>query len=296
MNFKPYFLPFVATFLVIVLVGLIVKSVFLKPANAGLKVNTIPSATIFLDGKEVGRTPFESETLKAGEKTLKIVPDQTLANFSPWEIKVKLVSGVETIVQKEFAENENQASSQVVTLETITDKKTASLMVVSVPDSAVVKIDNESKGFTPVSLDQLAEGEKDITLSAPGFKDENLKVKLYAGFKAILNVKLSQETEAAEVTPTPSITTSPTPSLKLTVTPTKGPTPTTPAKPYVEIKSTETGWLRVRADASKSSSELGKVYPGEKYSFLEEKNGWYKIVFGENKEGWISSAYATKVE
>jgi len=304
MNIKPFLLPIIATLLILIISGLIVKNLFFKPSDAGLKVDATPAGVVYLDGKEVGRTPYESEKLSSGEKTVKIVPEQTFGNLSAWEIKVKLVSGALAVVKKDFAQDESQSSSYIITMESIADKKTSSLLIVSIPDSAVVKIDNESKGFTPVSLDKLSQGDKAITLSAPGFIEKAINAKLYNGFKTILNVKLSQsvnEETTGEITPTPSlaVTTTPTPKItgKITPTPTGKVTPTIPAKPYVEIKPTETGWLRVRAEASsKTGQVIGKVYPGKKYSLLDETTDWYKISFGTDKEGWISAAYATKVE
>lgn len=305
MNIKPFLLPIVATLLILIISGLIVKNLFFKPSDAGLKVDANPAGIVYLDGKEVGRTPYESEKLSSGEKAVKIVPEQTFGNLSPWEIKVKLVSGALAVVKKDFAEDETQSSSYIITMEPIVDKKSSSLLIVSIPDSAVVKLDNESKGFTPVSLDKLTEGDKTITLTAPDFTEKTINAKLYNGFKTIINVTLAQSivTEVVELTPTPSLFVSVTPTPKVTgkITPTPTGklklTPTIPVKPYVEIKATETGWLRVRAEASKTSLEIGRVNPGEKYSLLDEVTGWYKISFGiDNKEGWISSTYATKVE
>lgn len=303
MNIKPFLLPIIATVLILIISGLIVKNLFFKPSNAGLKVDSLPAGLVYLDGKEVGRTPYESEKLSSGEKTVKIVPEQTFGNLGPWEIKVKLVSGALAVVKKEFAEDENKSSSYIISMEPLVDKKTASLLIVSIPDSAVVRLDNESKGFTPVSLDKLPDGDKTITLSSPDFTEKTINAKLFNGFKTVLNVKLAQATgeEITGLTPTPTlnVTTTPTPKItgKVTPTPTGKITPTIPSKPYVEIKATETGWLRVRAEASsKTGQEIGRVLPGEKYSLLDEVTDWYKISFGTNKEGWISAAYATKVE
>jgi uncharacterized protein YgiM (DUF1202 family) len=64
--------------------------------------------------------------------------------------------------------------------------------------------------------------------------------------------------------------------------------------PKVIILSTPTGFLRVRQDSSITSTEISQINPGETYSLLEEKTGWYKIKLTDGKEGWISSQYATK--
>jgi len=61
------------------------------------------------------------------------------------------------------------------------------------------------------------------------------------------------------------------------------------------ILNTPTGWLRVRKGAGTSYDEVGRVKPSEKYPFIEEKNGWYKIKLND-EEGWISAQYAEKNE
>jgi len=52
-------------------------------------------------------------------------------------------------------------------------------------------------------------------------------------------------------------------------------------------------WLRVRALNTVKSAELGRVNKNEKYSVLDEKDGWYKIQTSNGVIGWVSGAYAT---
>ena len=294
---KQYVLPGIVLVLIFLVIGAIIKGVFFKPANAGLRVESIPTANIFLDGKSLGKTPYEQERLSPGEKTLKLVPESATTSFYPWETKIKLVGGAMTVVKREFGETEGLSTGEVITLEKISDKKTASLSIISIPDSSMVGVNGESRGFTPILLDKLPEQDAEISLSSSGFKERTVKTKLVAGFKTTINIKLAESQEAEEITgtPTPSPTGTITPTPKLTPKPT-GPTPTTPPKPYIEIKDTPTGWLRVRLEPSKTATEAAKVYPGEMYSLLEEQSDWYKIEYEKEKEGWVSGQYAEKFE
>lgn len=63
----------------------------------------------------------------------------------------------------------------------------------------------------------------------------------------------------------------------------------------VEISNTSVGFLRVRAEASTGSSEVGRVNPGAKFDVLEEKAGWYKIEYEKGKMGWVSGTYTRKL-
>lgn len=268
--------------------------------KTALQVNSTPKATVFINNKQVGSTPFIDEKLSPGEITVRLVPETTAVSLSPWETKVKLTGGVMAVVNREFGQTEASSAGEILTLEKSKDKENAVLAVISNPDSAVVRLDGEAKGFTPLSLEKVAPGEREIVVSATGFAERTIKAKLVAGFKLNLNVKLAQkEEEKIEIslTPTPTgtrakVTPKPSPTG---VKPT-GPTSTPPARPYVEIKDTPTGWLRVRTEPSTTATEAAKINPGERYPLLDESGGWYKISYEGDKEGWISGRYAEKYE
>lgn len=55
------------------------------------------------------------------------------------------------------------------------------------------------------------------------------------------------------------------------------------------------GYLRVREQPSTSGKEIGRVTENSENNVYEEKSGWYRIKL-EDKDGWISSSYAKKLE
>lgn len=270
--------------------------------KAALQVKSIPNAKVYINDEEKGTTPFEEKKLSPGEITLKLVPEVTAVSLSPWERKVKLVGGVMSVVNWEFGESEQSSAGEILTLEKSRDKETASLSVVSIPDSAIVRLDGEARGFTPLTLNQITAGEREITVTSTGFKDRSIKAKLVDGYQLTANVKLAKaEEEKKEEEEKPEATPTPTPKGAAKATPSpkptpSGPTPIPPERPYVKIKDTPTGWLRVREKATTASEEIGRVNPEESYPLLDEEGGWYKIRFGEDKEGWISGKYAEKYE
>jgi len=92
-------------------------------------------------------------------------------------------------------------------------------------------------------------------------------------------------------------------NVKLASLPALSPTPeATPSaileKPYVEIKDTPTGFLRVRQTASTGAKEIGRIQPGDKYPLLDKITGWYliKVDLEATTSGWISAQYADKFE
>lgn len=282
---RRYVLPVVVLVLIGVLAFLVVKRVAFKPASAGLKVESTPQATVFLDGKEVGKTPFEDKKLAPGEKTVKLIPEDT--KFFSWETKVTLTGGALAYVFRNFAEIEARSSGKIITLEKLADKKKTSLTVISTPDSCQVKIDGEEKGFTPLSLDDLSEGDHRVLLSSAGFEEIQVPAKIVAGFRVNLNFKLAQKEEEEEEKEGEG---------EGEDEGEEGVTEEEMARPYVEIKDTPTGWLRVRMGPTTVATEAAKVNPGKTFPLLDEESGWYKIEYEKGKEGWISGRYAEKYE
>jgi len=261
--------------LIIILCSLVLGGCTLKPLPAALLIKSTPEANIFLDGKLLGKTPYRAEDLKPGEVTLKLIPDSTEQNLVSWEGKIKLSPGVLTSVERVLGPTREESSGQVLTLEK-TKAKEPSLSVISDPDGALVKVDSESKGFTPLTLEKVAEKDLEIVISKEGYTQKTFSAKTVSGYRLVANVQLAKIASPSAITPTPVPSTSGQVTKK------------------VVIKETPTGWLRVRETPSTSAKELAKVNPKEEYPLLEEKAGWYKIEYEAGKEGWISATYAEK--
>lgn len=257
----------------------------LKKAPAALQIKTEPSANVFIDGKLLGKTPYQADDWKDGEYSIKLIPESTTTPMVSWEGKVRLSGGVLTLIERQFGTTEALSSGQILSLEKIKDKK-AALTIIADPDGALVHVDGEAKGFTPINLDEVGEGDHQISLSKEGFVEKALEARAVAGYKLIVNVKLAQE---ADEVSTASDSAEPSEESG------SGSSETTGTTGEVEIKETPTGWLRVRKGPSTATAEVTKVNPGEKYPLLDEESGWYKIQLEDEQEGWIASQYATKI-
>jgi len=259
---------------VVVVAGIVFLLVKLTPGKkAALKIDAAPGATVFINGKEAGKTPYEDEKVKPGDVDIRLVPEGI--NALPWERRLTLNSNTRVIMRKRFAENQDEESSQILYLEKTGDKDKAGLVLTSIPEGVSVSVDGQMRGFSTLNLEDVGSGEHKITLNLPGYGGEEIIARTLAGYRLVIEVKLAKgeggeaidEEEEKEA-----------------------------AQPQVLIKDTPTGWLRVRMEPSTSASEAAKVNPGEEYLFLEEKSGWYKIEYEEGEEGWISGQYAEKIE
>ncbi len=299
---------FFLTGIVLLVVIIYVIIGFIKnrgPKEGELRVESQPAASIFLDDKNIGKTPYKDK-VKSGKYVLKLVPDSTTAQLSSWQGNIEIGQNLLTYVNANLSDSDLTTAVDVLWLEKITSKQ-SELSITTSPDGATVLLDDATRGITPLSLQDIVSGEHNVSVTSTGFLTRSLKIRTTPGYRLIANLKLSlsgngqiaETTPAA--TPTSSLSkseeaqTTPTPTSKLSPTP-SGKTAATPDKPYAVIKDTPTGFLRVRMEPNTSATEAGRVNPGEMYSIVDTKNEWYQIKFSGSSTGWISGQYAEKVE
>jgi len=280
--------------------------------KSALSVSTTPKATIFLDGEHLGSTPYYNEKLKSGEYVLKIVPESSGQALNPWEGRITLSPGILTVVNRELGLTQDVSSGEILSFEPLADKNATSISVVTTPDGAVVNLDGEPKGFAPLSIDSVSEGDHILVISSPGFQEKTIKAKIVKGNKLIASVQLARElidttSEASdededededeeETEETDETTATPEPSSSPDSSPEATSSVDDPERPYVEINSPDVGWVRVRDAAGTHGEELTKVDHGEKFPLNDTDSGWYQIEYNTGKYGWISGKYAEKFE
>lgn len=255
-------------FLGVILIGIVLSGCTILPQKAGIEIMSYPAAKVLIDGKEAGMTPYKNNTMKPGEVEISLV-----TNDAKWTKKIELPNGVNTVIDREIGKTADENSGYLLTLESTGDKNKAGSMINSIPDMASVNIDGDIVGQTPLRLADIGEGEKQIAISLPRHKTITVLVKAIKGYQIVIESDLKEETPVVlETTPTPD---------QKTV--------------QVIIKSTETGWLRVRGQPNAQSAEMAKVNPGTKYNLVDEKDGYYEIDLGAGKSGWVSTKYAEKL-
>jgi len=239
------------------------------PRKAGVEIITKNTAKVFINGKEAGMTPYKNLGLVPGDLKVKLVFEKEV-----WEKTLKLERNVTTVVDWS---DEPESNGYVLNLEETGDREMAGLLVNSDPDKALVMVDGEVLGYSPLGLRDIGAGDKQIKISYPGFESKTLFVKSMAGYRLLIEAKLPRTRVEGLVGP------SPTAGVKVTVE-------------TVKVKVTETGWLRVRERAGSGSREIGRVYPGEKFEVVRREAGWVGIRMEGGGVGWVASSYVESGE
>ncbi len=260
-------------FLILILASFFLSGCSLSPKKSGMEIMSFPIAKVYINGKEMGLTPYKNMGLKPGENEIKLISEN-----KEWKRKIDLQNNINTVIDWQFGEDINGDSGYILYLEKTGDKK-ASLLVNTIPDKTTVIVDGQIKGISPIKVSDITEGDKQLSVSFPGYKDVNVFMKAINGYQLVVSAKLAiEKNNIDQIISTENEATDSSLSVAKKVT----------------IKETETGWLRVRDKDSSSGVEITKVKPGESYALLEEKTEWYKIDLENGKSGWISASYASK--
>jgi hypothetical protein len=257
----------------IILFGIVLLSGCGLQNKAGVEVMSYPSAKVYIDGKDAGTTPYKNTNLNPGEIEIKLETSEAV-----WTKNIKLKSNISTVIDWELNKNEEKSGGYILYMEKTGDNDKAGLIVTSVPDKTAVTVSDEIKGYTPVRLGDIGEGERQISLSFPGYKTIDVFAKAVKGYQLIIEARLKNGEEMI---------------VEPTLTTLAEPTKTILKK--VMIKPTETGWLKVRAEPSSVGIEMTRVNPGEEYELVSEERDWYKIRLKNGETGWISAKYAEKL-
>jgi hypothetical protein len=282
-----------------------------SPKQGVLKVTSTPEAGIFLENKHIGKTPFEDK-INEGEYNIRLVPESTINSLSSWQGRIKLKHNLLTYVNADLSDSDFTTATDIIWLEKITGN-TSQIAVTTNPDGASIFLDGQSKGSSPLLMSDIKPSEHSILISSPGFRTRQLKVITHEGYKLVASIKLALTSGTMEnstfATDDAKLTATSAASISATLTPSiivnqnvngksssKSADIVEPNKPYIVISETPTGFLRVRMEPYTNATESAKVNPGEKYSIIDSKNGWYQIKYDAKNIGWVSGLYVKKVE
>ncbi|MGB9883470.1 MAG: PEGA domain-containing protein [Microgenomates group bacterium] len=279
--------------LVIVFVIFILIRFFIldRQNNYGvIKITSSPTTSVFIDNVIVGKTPYNNK-IKAGEHLIKLIPEGVATETASWNGKVNVFKNSLTYVNRELGSSDILTAGEIITTEQMktSNKNFGEIYVETDPQGAIVSLDNDEKGVAPLILQDVTDGIHELSVFMPGFFRRTQKIRVYANYRINAVFKLALDQSQKQLT-----------DLEKQKTASESAQPT---KTMIIINNNPQGWLRVRADASINATEEAKVKVGEKFEFLGEKDGWYKIKFngnpdalisGDFSEGWVSKEYVTK--
>lgn len=164
----------------------------LSRSQGALQVTTgnDTSLAVYLDEIHLGETPFFDERIKTGDYTLAL--KETNSGNTLWQSKIKISKRTLTVANFVPTTNPEESSSEILYLEPLADKEASRLSISTLPDHVVVKVNGQVKGFTPITFDDIAVGDQEIVLEAPGFLNKTINAKTTKGHHLIIQAELGR--------------------------------------------------------------------------------------------------------
>ncbi len=193
---KIIFLSLILTILVFLLLPR-VGNIFNPQETYGfLKIESVPeNANVFVDEKQVGVTPWESNKVEAGLRKIRLTVDNT-----DWEGKVEVAAGTETLVKRILGPSQNFSGGLVVSYQkTKNGNSSPSLAITAKPAGVKVLIDSKEYE-TPAVLDKVlagsagrpadSAGKHKLKFVLDGYLDEEIEVEIKSGFLTNVDVEM----------------------------------------------------------------------------------------------------------
>lgn len=291
-------LGFLLVLVVLFIIFLVLREVvFNKEGSTGrIKIVSSPSAGVFIDSAAVGKTPFEQK-LQEGEYTIKLIPEGISKETVSWQGKVRVNKESLTYINRELGSSEVSSAGEIFTVAKMEKKpKSGNYGEVSVetdPAGAIVYLDNDEKGVSPLVMEEVLKGDHEISVFLPGFFRRTHKINVDGGYRTNAGFKLAVDQTKKDINDLRKEKEAE--RLKKEAEASKSAEVTESSGTTILIQNTPTGFLRVREEPNTNAAEIARVKPGEKYGMVEETDGWFKIKI-DDKEGWVSSDYAVKEE
>ena len=232
---------------------------------AALQVTSTPQASIFLDGKHLGQTPFYLDQLKNGNYSLKIAtPDATYLD------EIELSNGTLTVVNRDLSSNFMAQAGETLSLKS----GLKGVMITSLPTEADITIDGRYMGKTPLQITDIEKGEHKVLATRQGYVDREFSIKTLAGYQVVAEVTLASKVAKG---------------LAIDVS---GPEASSSAK--VESAKLAQSTVKIKSRPSATSRDLGTAKRNDQLPIIGQNQNWYQVIF-EGKAGWITRESVVKL-
>ena len=285
--------------LLLILFGLFLVARFFlfdqKNVTGKIRIISSPGAGVFIDNAAVGKTPYEA-TLKPGDHKLKLIPEGESSNTVAWEGNVTVYENALSFVSRELGTSELTSAGEILTITKMDSKPNGDVGEINVetePTGAIVYLDSDQKGIAPLKLSDVAVRDHEVSVYLPGFFRRSQKIRIEKGH--VLHAEFKLALDKSHKTLEEELTEKKAEQEQQASAEAKKQEDQQQAKETtLTIKETPTGYLNVRSEPSVNGSIVDKVDPGEKFTYTEEKDGWYKIKLSSGDEGWVSGDYIEK--
>jgi len=148
--------------------------------------STPAGARVVLDGKEVGMTPVTVRALSFGTHIVRITRDGYLDDERRVSVSAKRPAQSLIVELSRLQDSKPDGSESAAT------RFTAPLVIESRPPGAIVFLNGDRVGTTPLTLDTVATGSQALRLEMNGYRRWTSSIRVVAGERNRITASLEQ--------------------------------------------------------------------------------------------------------
>ena len=161
-----------------------------------LTVLSSPSATVFLDNVAAGKTtPYRNERVKIGEYVIKLIPQGEATQTASWKGRIKINKNALTYVNRELGSSDVTSAGEVFVVEKMStppkNDNYGEIYLETDPIGAIVYLDNDEKGVSPMLLGDVLKGTHELSIFMPGFFRRTQKINVDSAYRVTAQIKLA---------------------------------------------------------------------------------------------------------
>lgn len=180
------------------------------PTPTLLRVDSDPEqAIVYIDGAEAGITPYQSDAVTLGWRLLSLEKSGHAVRDTLIHVEAEAATTLALVLDPLDAEPSAppapepppvpDASQEQEPEERPLVPEVGEMQIVTVPDRAVVRLEGEVVGRSPLLLGDLAPGMYDLTLSMPGYASQSRRVDVGPGRRSTVRAELVAQTGTLSV-------------------------------------------------------------------------------------------------
>lgn len=180
------------------------------PTPTLLRVDSDPEqAIVYIDGDEVGITPYRSDAVTPGWRALSLEKSGHAVRDTLIHVEAEAATTLALVLDPLDAEPVASSALKPPAVPDVSQEReleerslvpeVGEMRVVTVPDRAVVRLEGEVVGRSPLLLGDLAPGMYDLTLSMPGYASQSRRVDVGPGRRSTVRAELVAQTGTLSV-------------------------------------------------------------------------------------------------
>ena len=163
-----------------------------KPASLSI-TSKVGECTVYIDGKNVGTTPYENDNLSTTKHDIKLERvTETPEFYTTFERAIDIEEGTQVIINWELGPSDEFSSGEIYFFKERLDstESNSSVSIIPHPNSAIVYFDGAIQEEAPIIVTGVKESRHQIKAEQEGYLSAEYEVQTMTGYDLFVEFRL----------------------------------------------------------------------------------------------------------